>query len=582
MMNRRDRRMGRLRRRGWPEDEALATASRAGTLVVPVSKEPAMRPVVPCSIALILALFGPLAAQVDHEHHGERLGRVAFPTSCGPAAQAHVERGVALLHSFWYEPAGDAFRDAVAADSTCAMGYWGQAMALLHPLWTPPAAAELEAGLAVADRGLALAKTPRERNYLGAIRSYYADYGTVEPRARLVAYSQAMEGVQRNNPRDREAKILYALSLIALGQANATDTTFAFQKRADSILEPLFKAEPEHPGLAHYLIHTNDVPELAHLGLYAARRYAQIAPAVPHAQHMPSHIFTRLGLWDEDIVSNLRSAELARQFEEERHLNALWDQRGHAWDYLVYAYLQTGRDAEAKRVVTRVDWVTAVYPVGSLTNAYALAAIPARYALERGRWDEAVRLVVRPSPEWRAAEAITHFARAIGAARGGDTALARSEVAALGEIEQALGAAGGSQAYWAGQVKIQRLAAGAWLARAMRDATEAVRQATAAADIEDVTQKHPVTPGAVLPARELLGDLLLELNRPADAARAYEASLRQAPGRARSLFGLARAAERAGDNATARERYQEFLTLMHAADGDRPEILVARNALASR
>ncbi len=533
-------------------------------------------------ITLALVATSGLAAQQGHEGHGEHLGRVRFPVSCNAEAQLRFERGVALLHSFWYEKADDAFKDAVAADSTCAMGYWGQAMVLLHPLWTPPAAAELEAGLAAADRGLALARTPRERDYLGAIRSYYADYATVEPKARLVAYSQAMEGVQRNNPRDREAKILYALSLIALGQANATDTTFAFQKRADSILEPLFKAEPEHPGLAHYLIHTNDVPELAHLGLYAARRYAQIAPAVPHAQHMPSHIFTRLGLWDEDIVSNLRSAELARQFEEERHLNALWDQRGHAWDYVVYAYLQTGRDADAKRVVTRVDWVTAVYPVGSLTNAYALAAIPARYALERGRWDEAVRLVVRPSPEWRAAEAITHFARAIGAARGGDTALARSEVAALGEIEQALGAAGGSQAYWAGQVKIQRLAAGAWLARAMRDATEAVRQATAAADIEDVTQKHPVTPGAVLPARELLGDLLLELNRPADAARAYEASLRQAPGRARSLFGLARAAEQAGDLATARARYQEFLTLMHAADGDRPEILVARNALASR
>ena len=533
-------------------------------------------------ITLVLVATSGLAAQQGHEGHGEHLGRVRFPVSCNAEAQLRFERGVALLHSFWYEKAEDAFKDAVAADSTCAMGYWGQAMAILHPLWTAPAPAELGAGLAVADRGLALAKTPHERDYLQAIRSYYAEYATLDAKARLVAYSQAMDGVQRRNPRDREARIFYALSLIALGQANATDTTFAFQKRADSILEPLFKAEPEHPGLAHYLIHTNDVPELAHLGLYAARRYAQIAPAVPHAQHMPSHIFTRLGLWDEDIVSNLRSAELARQFEEERHLNALWDQRGHAWDYLVYAYLQTGRDADAKRVVTRVDWVTAEYPVGSLTNAYALAAIPARYALERGRWDEAVRLAVRPAPEWRAAEAITHFARALGAARGGDTALARAEVAALGEIEQALGAAGGQQAYWAGQVKIQQLAAGAWLARAAGDATEAVRQATAAADIEDVTQKHPVTPGAVLPARELLGDLLLELNRPADAARAYEALLRQAPGRARSLFGLARAAERAGDMTTARARYQEFLTLMHAADGDRPEILVARNALASR
>ena len=211
-------------------------------------------------ITLVLVATSGLAAQQGHEGHGEHLGRVRFPVSCNAEAQVRFERGVALLHSFWYEKADDAFKDAVAADSTCAMGYWGQAMAILHPLWTAPAPAELGAGLAVADRGLALAKTPHERDYLQAIRSYYADYATVEPKARLVAYSQAMEGVQRNNPRDREAKILYALSLIALGQANATDTTFAFQKRADSILEPLFKAEPEHPGLAHYLIHTNDVP----------------------------------------------------------------------------------------------------------------------------------------------------------------------------------------------------------------------------------------------------------------------------------------------------------------------------------
>ena len=536
----------------------------------------------PFALTLALVATSGLAAQEGHEQHVEHVGRVRFPVSCNTEAQRSFERGVALLHSFWYEKAGDAFKDAVAADSTCAMAYWGQAMAILHPLWTAPAPAELGAGLAAADRGLALARTPRERDYLGAIRSYYAEYATLDAKARLAIYSQSMDGVRRRNPRDREARIFYALSLIALGQANATDTTFAFQKRADSILEPLFKAEPDHPGLAHYLIHTNDVPQLARLGLYAARRYAQIAPDVPHAQHMPSHIFTRLGLWDEDIASNTRSAEAARQFEEERHLNALWDQRGHAWDYLVYASLQTGRDAAAKRIVDEAAGVTAGYPVGSLPNAYALAAIPARFALERGRWDEATHLVVRPAPEWRAAEAITHFARAIGAARGGDTALARADVATLGEIERALGAAGGQQAYWAGQVKIQRLAAGAWLARATGDPAEAVRRATAAADIEDVTQKHPVTPGAVLPARELLGDLLLELSRPADAARAYEASLRQAPGRARSLFGLARAAEQAGDITTARARYREFLDLMAKADGDRAELAVARKAIASR
>src|SRR5881296_3757317 len=536
----------------------------------------------PFALTLALVATSGLAAQQGHEGHGEHLGRVRFPVSCAAEAQRRFERGVALLHSFWYEKAGDAFKDAVAADSTCAMGYWGQAMALLHPLWTPPTPAELEAGLGEADRGLALARTPRERDYLGAIRSYYADYATVEPKARLVAYSQAMEGVQRKNPRDREAKIFYALSLIALGQANATDTTFAFQKRADSILEPLFRAEPEHPGLAHYLIHTNDVPQLAHLGLYAARRYAQIAPDVPHAQHMPSHIFTRLGLWDDAIASNLRSAEVARQFEEERHLNALWDQRGHAWDYLVYAYLQQGRDAEAKRVVDEVAAVTAVYPVGSLTNAYALAAIPARHALERGRWREATTLAVRPSPEWRAAEALTHFAHALGAARTGDTAGARAAISALDDIERTERAAGGAHVYWAGQVRIQRLAASGWLARTLGDTAEAVRLATTAADLEDVTQKHPVTPGSLLPARELLADLLLELGRPVEAARAYAASLAQQPNRARSLFGLARASEQAGDLATARTRYREYLALMQHSDGTRAELEIARGALSGR
>src|SRR2546425_1544695 len=419
----------------------------------------------PFALTLALVATSGLAAQEGHEQHVEHVGRVRFPVSCNTEAQRSFERGVALLHSFWYEKAGDAFKNAVAADSTCAMAYWGQAMAILHPLWTAPAPAELGAGLAAADRGLALARTPRERDYLGAIRSYYAEYATLDAKARLAISSQAMDGVRRRNPRDREARIFYALSLVALGQATAPDTTFAFQKRAASILEPLFKAEPDHPGLAHYLIHTNDVPQLARLGLYAARRYAQIAPDVPHAQHMPSHIFTRLGLWNDDIASNIRSAGSARTFEDERHLNALWDQRGHAWDYLVYAYLQQGRDAEAKRVVDEAAAVTAVYPVGSLTNAYALAAIPARHALERGRWREATMLVVHPSPQWRPPEALTHFAHALGAARTGDTARARSAISELDDIEPTEGAAGSAPPSWAGQGRIPRPAASGWPAR---------------------------------------------------------------------------------------------------------------------
>jgi len=535
---------------------------------------------IPTLAALVVAV--PLAAQAPGEHdgHTQQLGRVRFATSCNAAARTEVERGVAYLHSFWYEKAAETFAAAAAADSGCAMAFWGQAMSVLHPLWTPPSSADARAALGVTDRGLARAKTTRERGYLDAIRAYYADYDRTDPKARLVRYALAMDSVRRRSPSDTEAAIFYALALIAVGQANATDTTFTYQKRADSILEPLFRREPRHPGLAHYLIHTNDVPQLAAHGLYAARRYAEIAPDVPHAQHMPSHIFTRLGAWDDAIASNTRSAAAARAYEVEQGLTAMWDQRAHALDYLAYAYLQQGRDTAAQRVLDEAAAAPAGYPAGSLTHQYAFAAIPARCALERGRWAEAARLAVRPAPEWPAAEAITHFARAIGAARESDTAVARHEIAVLAQIESTL--APGPQAYWSGQVAIQRLAATAWLELARGDTASAVLHAGQAADREDGTQKHPVTPGPVLPARELQGDLLLLAGRPAAAVRAYAATLALSPNRARSLFGLARAAELAGDMATALARYREFLSLMAKADGARPELAVARRAVASR
>jgi hypothetical protein len=536
------------------------------------------------ALAATLALGVSLAAQVPEEHggHAEQLGRVRFATSCHGQAQRDVEHGVAYLHSFWYEKAMEAFNAAAAADSSCAMAFWGQAMSLLHPLWTPPSSADAQAALLAIDRGLARARTARERDYLGAIRAYYADYDRTDPTTRLVRYATAMDSARRHSLSDDEAAIFYALALIAVGQANATDTTFAYQKRADSILEPLFRREPRHPGLAHYLIHTNDVPQLAAHGLYAARRYAAIAPDVPHAQHMPSHIFTRLGAWDDDIASNSRAAAAARAYEVARGLNAMWDQRSHALDYLAYALLQEGRDSAARRVAAEAAAAPAGYPAGSLTHEYAIAAIPARVALERGAWDSAAGLAIRPAPEWPAAEAITHFARAIGAARGGDTTAARGELLALAQIESTLTARGGLQAYWAGQVAIQRLAAGAWLELATGETAAAVAHAKEAADREDGTQKHPVTPGPVLPARELEGDLLLVVGQPAAAARAYATALALSPNRARSLFGLARASELGGDMATALTRYREFLKLMAKADGGRPELAIARRALASR
>src|SRR5437588_6128747 len=537
---------------------------------------------IPGLALLASALAVPLAAQGPEEHggHGKRLGHVRFATSCRGAARREVEHGVAYLHSFWYEKATETFTAAAVVDSSCAMAFWGQAMSLLHPLWTPPSSADAKAALAAIDRGVAAARTARERDYLGAIRAYYVDFDATDPKTRLDRYALAMDTVQRHSPSDREAAIFYALALIAVGEANATDTTFAYQRRADSILEPLFRREPRHPGLAHYLIHTNDVPQLAQHGLYAARRYAAIAPDVPHAQHMPSHIFTRLGLWDDAVASNIRSAAAARAYEAERGLTAMWDQRSHALDYLAYAYLQQGRDTAARRVVDEAAAAPAGYPAGSLPHEYACAAIPARFALERGEWSEAARLAVRPAPEWPAAEAITHFARAIGAARESDTALARHEIAVLAQIEGTLAAE--PQAYWAGQVTIQRLAATAWLELVTGDTASAVLDAGQAADREDGTQKHPVTPGPVLPARELQGDLLLLAGRPAAAVRAYAATLALSPNRAPSLFGLARAAELAGDMATALARYREFLSLMAKADGARPELAVARRAVASR
>jgi len=536
------------------------------------------------ALASTLALTVSLAAQMPEEHggHAEHLGRVRFATSCRGAAQSGVEHAVAYLHSFWYEQAADAFTAAAAADSSCAMAFWGQAMSLLHPLWTPPSTADARVAILAIDHGLAQAKTARERDYLGAIRAYYAEYDRTDPGTRLGRYAAAMDTVRRRNPSDREAAIFYALALIAVGQANATDTTFTYQKRADSILEPLFRLEPDHPGLAHYLIHTNDVPQLARHGLPAAQRYATIAPDVPHAQHMPSHIFTRLGLWDDAIASNTRSAAAARAYEVERGLNGMWDQRTHALDYLAYAYLQQGRDTAARRVVDEAAAAPAGFPAGSLPHEYAAAAIPARFALERGEWAAAARLAVRPAPEWPAAEAITHFARAIGAARSSDTALARREIVALAQVESTLTVSGGPQVYWAGQVAIQRLAARAWLEVATGDTAAAILHAGQAADREDGTQKHPVTPGPVLPARELEGDLLLLVGKPAAAARAYGAMLVLSPRRARSLFGLAHAAELTGDMATALAKYQEFLTLMAKADGGRPEIAIARRAVASR
>jgi tetratricopeptide (TPR) repeat protein len=504
---------------------------------------------------------------------------VVFPISCNAAAQRSFERAMALLHSFWWEQGITAFQAVTAADSTCAMGFWGLALnAWGNPFTGGPGGMAgkgeaLRRGAAAADRALALgAATPREQGFLAALGALYRGSDSIPNARRLQAYSDTLARAYRDFPTDTEVAIYYALSLVAT--ASKTDTTFARQKRAAAILNPLFQRFPEHPGLAHYIIHANDSPQLSSLGLDAARRYAQIAPSAPHAQHMPSHIFIRRGLWDETIAANQRSFDAGVEYAR-AHQTGVAPEQFHALDYMVYAYLQEGKDGAARRTVALAQELKATLNTDLVAN-YNRVAMEARVPLERGEWAEAARLPIRATQS-SIGKALAHFARGIGAARLGDTARAKVEAAALADIEADMVRRGDSE--WSRVVGIKRQAVGAWIALAAGDTAAALRDANAAADVEDVTEKHPVTPGELLPARELYADMLLAVGRYAAARAAYEATLGREPNRARSLYGSARASELAGDRAAARPRYLAFLAQMTAGDGDRVEIARARAAL---
>jgi hypothetical protein len=529
-------------------------------------------------IAAVLVGVVPATAQ-DTSGGAERLGAVRFPTSCTPAAQGQFERAVALLHSFWYEEALKAFTAITTTDPACAMAYWGIAMSVYYPLWQPPSQAMLERASAALDKARGLPATPREKEYLGAIAAYYKDHDKLEHRARALAYEKAMEQLHARYPDDREAAVFYALALTAT--AAPTDKSYANQLKAGAILEKAFAEQPNHPGVAHYIIHSYDYPPLAARGLTAARGYARIAPSVPHAQHMPAHIFTRLGLWQESIDSNRASANAGKAYYARLGKDTVWDQTLHALDYIVYAHLQRGQDKQARVVLEEVTAMAKAEPE-SFVAAYAYAAIPARVALEERRWSEAATLgpasTVFPWDRFAWAEAITSFARAIGAARTGDAARARLEVQKLDGYRAALVAA--KQSYWAEQVDIQQRAAAAWAARAEGKSEEAVRLMRAAADLEDSTEKHPVTPAPVAPARELLGELLLDLNQPALALAEFEASATREPNRFNGLAGAARAAELSGDLVRARTLYAKLVALCDRADTERPELRHAKQVLA--
>lgn len=535
---------------------------------------------------LLTVLIGARAAgaQEPHQHQHEateKLGRVSFPISCRTDGQQKFNRALALLHSFQYVEAALAFAEIRTSDPDCAMAWWGEAMSAYHPLWLPPTPAELQKGQeAIARASAAGAGTQRERDYIAALATFYKDADKRGHWERARAYAAAMEGVYRRYPRDREAAVFYALALN--GTAPASEKNLANRTRAARILYRIWSREPDHPGIAHYLIHSYDYPSLARLALPAARRYARVAPSSAHALHMPSHIFTRLGMWPDSIQSNLASAAAAKQHAAKAQAGAASQDQLHAMDYLMYAYLQSAQDDRAKGILdealdySKVDQVV-------FQAAYAWAAIPARFALERRRWKEAAALVLRPAAfpweRFRFAEANIHFARAVGAARSGDPAAARQEIDKLASIQAALGGAGAGYD-WATQVRIQHHAAAAWLAQAEGKAAEAERLLRAAADLEDATDKHPVTPGAILPAREMLGDLLLERKQAARALKEYEAALQTAPNRFNSLYGAAQAAELAGNRQKARAYYRKLTTTCSQATGRRSELQSAKAYLA--
>ena len=513
---------------------------------------------------------GPAAAHDDPKQAAgrppEQLGKVTFPTSCDPKVQAKFERGVALLHSFWFPEGRKAFLEVLEADPSCSIAYWGLGVnRLLNPFGGQPVENVLLEGQAAVEKGLAIsAKTPRERDYLEAIAAFYAR-DRAPWRERGLRYEKAMEELARRYPQDTEASIFYALALNIAADLN--DKTYARQLKAAAILEPIFAAHPDHPGVAHYLIHSYDYPPIAAKGIAAARKYAAIAPSAAHALHMPSHIFTRVGAWEDSIATNRRAEETARRTNTP-------DDALHAIDYQVYAALQLGRDAEAKRAIER--GVPDAARSERNNGAYGLAASAARYAMERGDWKMAAQLEPRTS-KWPYADAMIHFARAVGAARSGDVESARKDAAQLAQLRDALAAR--KDAYWAEQVEIQRLAAQAWIELGQGKAEPALALMRQSADMQDASEKASVTPGHLAPSRELLGDMLLELKQPAQALKEFEASANDNPKRFRGTYGAALAAAQAGDAAKARDYYAKLIELAGKGDA-RPELQQAKTWLA--
>ena len=524
-------------------------------------------------------------------------GKVEFPISCAPSVQSEFSRGVALLHSFFYEEARRVFTSVAECDPKCAMAQWGIAMTWWHPIWTPPTPDEMSAGKAAIEKAMAMdAGTDRERGFITALNIYYntpdsssagavgqSCHGPVGPRDRVIAYEKAMHQLRDKYPDDFETQALYAFAVLAVGYATPNDTSLSKQLEAAAIFEKLWKQNPNHPGVVHYLIHCYDYPALAQRGLAAAQSYASIAPWVPHALHMPSHIFTRLGMWDESVTANRASAEASRAYAAMRHRDATEAEELHALDYMAYSYLQEAQDAEAKKIVDLAAKVRKTNPELEFSAAYALAAIPTRYAFERNDWAAAATLAVPNLPHWSSfpfMEALIEYGHALGRAHTGDLDGARKAIARMQQLGDATKEP--KFDYFKNHLDLQMQAASAWVAAGEGKKSEAIEMLRRAADAEDILGKHPVSPGAFVPIREQLGSLLLETGQSKEAQHEFEAALKIYPGRFRGLYGAARAAEKNGDRENASRYYAKLAAQTANATGSRDELNHVREFRAAQ
>ena len=533
-------------------------------------------PVLLLSVALIAPSFAhelPSAESLEGY-----VGKVDFENSCNPKVKEKINRGVALLHHMMYGASERTFRAITVADPDCAMAHWGIAMTLFHPLWAPPSEAELAKGWNALQRAEVLnPATPREREFVAAVAAFYKEWKTVTHKARISRWEVAQEKLFKAYPNDVDAGAFYALAHLAT--APKGDKSYSHQKTAGELLEKLHAKAPEHPGLFHYIIHAYDNPALAPRAVKVARGYLKLAPNIPHALHMPSHIFVRLGFWSDVIEWNRRSADVAKQLSVGKpvSLHAI-----HAMDYMMYAYLQQAQDLDAQAVLAEINGTE--HFQDSFASAYGIAAAQARYRLERQEWADAARLPIRihqsfPWEKFSWFEAMTYFARGIGAARSGMTTEAAS---ALHKLDAAYDrAVQAKESYWAIQVDVQRKSVVAWMNFAEGKKTQGVQMMREAADLEDSVDKHPVTPGPVLPARELFGDMLREFKKYDEALEAYKTSLKTSPNRWNSLYGAGHAAEESGDITLAKEYYTNLVNLKADNGATRPELKKAKIFLAN-